>query len=97
MIRCDTVFGNGGTVVGSWVAFVFGPVVLRKFFINLQHKIVAEGFGQHRGRRYRQLFAIAFHNCLILNVIVRFEAVAIDNDELGTYRKLVECQMHRFD
>ena len=76
------------------VALVALPVVERIFVGKAVHVVVAEGLGQDAGRRYGLILAVALHDGGVGQVAVGREAVAVDDDRLGTCGQLVESAVH---
>ena len=84
----------------SGITLVRLPVVLRIFFSQLVHIVVAVGFGKDAGSCYRQVFAIALNDAgmgeeapsilpRLGESFIGFEAVAVNDDGFRTNRQLV--------
>ena len=73
---CPMLFGG--------ITFVALPVILRIFLGQLKHIVVTICLGEDARCCYREIFAIALYNGGIGEVVIRFEAIAIHNDCLGT-------------
>lgn len=72
------------------VALVFFPVVMRIFFMVLQHEVVAVGFCQDAGGCDGVVLAITFDDGGMRNFFVRLEPVAINDDERWLFLQLVQ-------
>ena len=90
-------FGHRPAVIKRAIALVFFPVVLGKFFVVLQHKIIAVGFCQDAGGCDRIILAITFDDGGMRNFFVRLEPVAIDDDERWFFFQLIQGQVHGLD
>lgn len=94
VIRCDAILTDGLTVLLGGITLVAQPVVLGVFGCQSIHIVITKSFGEDARCRYRQVFAIALDNGGVRQMLIGLEAVAINNDGLGTNSKLVEGTVH---
>ena len=72
---------NGRAVGRSRVSFIGVPGILRKFFAEAAHPIVAVGFGEYTGGGDVGVFVIAFDDAAVWGQVVGRKSVAIYEDE----------------
>ena len=89
-----TVFRDGLTVGTGGIALVVVPVVHGVSGVELHHRFVAVGLGEHRGGGDVGEAAVAFYEGGERYVAVGFEPVAVDYYGLRTHREQVERAVH---
>jgi hypothetical protein len=82
VVGCDAVLLDGAVVVGGGVAFVVGPAIERELAVELEHDVVAVGFGEDGGGGDGHEAGVAFDNALVGKGSFVVEAVAVDEEEL---------------
>ena len=97
MIGCDAVLADGITMFLSGIALVGEPVVLGVFLSKTVHIIVTIGLGEDARSSDGEVFAVALDDRGVGDVVIRFEAVAIDDDGLRANHQLIQGTMHRKD
>lgn len=86
--------GNGAAVSSGGVALVLVPAVVGKKLVQLQHVSVAGGLGEYGSSCDGGIFAVAFDDAVMGQGGVRTEAIAIDEEQLGAWRELVDGAVH---
>ena len=81
-------------VLGSWVAFVGIPAVVRILLVVFDHDVVSHGFCQYGRSRYVAVFAITPNNAVVRNVLVGLEFIAIYEDGFGYARHGFYGELH---
>ena len=94
MERRNAVLTDGITMRPSRIAFVFLPMIDGKLLGERGHVIVTIGFGEDRSGSDAHHFAIAFDDGRMRNAGIGREAIAVDEQEFGTYFQLVDGTMH---
>lgn len=94
MVGRGATGGNGCAVLPGGIAFVVVPVVVRKLFVQTVHVVVAVGLGQNRGRSDGEVLAVTLYHRGMRDVGIGFEAVAVDEQVLGTYLQLGDGTVH---
>ena len=84
-------------MLGRGVAHVLSPLIDRIFRIQLHHPLVAVGFGEDGGGGNRLVGGIALHDATIRDAGFVLEAVAVDQQELRSDRKLLHSAVHGGD
>jgi len=97
VVGCGAVLGDGGAVLTGGVACVVLPAVLGVLLGEVVHVVVAIGLGEDAGCGDGEVFGVAFYDGLVGEVVVGLEAVAVDDEGLGTEGELVECAVHGED
>ena len=72
-------------------------MVSGELLVKLQHEVVAVRLGQDACSSYAHVLAVAFDDGRVGKVLVRHEAVAIDDDFLRSQLELVEGAVHGQD
>ena len=80
------IFGNamshdGEPVIFGWIAFVFEPIVLRKFIVDPLHVLITIGLRQDRSRSDRQIFSVTFDEALMVYFSVLGKPVTVYQQE----------------
>ena len=97
VIGRDAVLADGIAVFFRGVALVGVPVVLGVFLRETVHIVVTIGLGEDRGSGDGEVFAVTLDDGGVRELLIGFEAIAIDDDGLGTNLELVEGTVHRED
>lgn len=97
MIGRGATSSNSGAVLLGGVAFVVVPVVVRKLFVQAVHVVVPIGLGQNRCRSDGEVLAVTLYHRGMRDVGIGFEAVAVDEQVLGTYLQLGDGTVHSQD
>ena len=97
MVGRGAVLGKGGTVLACGVAGVAVPAVVGELAVQGMHVVVAVGFGQDGGGRYREILAVALHHRGVGHVAPGTETVAVDDDETGAHLQRVKGTVHGQD
>ncbi len=87
-------FFNFVPVLLGRVTFVLFPVVNGKPAVEVFHVFVAVGFCQDGCGGDGHVFAVSFDHTGVGDVCIFLEAVAVDDDVLGSEGQLVQCQVH---
>ena len=85
---------DGGVVEFGGVAFVAIPAIVRVEFMLRFHVFVAVGFGEDRGGGDSLVFGVAFNDAEVWNIVLADEAVAVDEQELGSGVELRDGEVH---
>jgi hypothetical protein len=83
VVRSNSMADDGIAVVAGAVAFVLCPVISRVFVVKVFHKFITVGFSQNGSRCYGHKFAVAFYKTNVRNFGVRFETVAVYQQQGG--------------
>ncbi len=94
VVLADTVRFNGFTVLRGAVAFIAVPVVMGKRLVQLQHIIVAVGFGQYAGGCNGGIEGIAFYNTMVWRLFPGSKPVAVYQQQFGRHVEPIESKMH---
>lgn len=94
VIRCGATSGNSCAMLLGWITFVVVPVVVRELFVQVVHIVVAVGLGQNRGCSDGEELAIALYHHGMGDAGIGLEAVAVDEQVLGTYLQLGDGTVH---
>ena len=103
MVLGGAVAGDGFAVRLGGIAFVLRPTILRIVGGEAEHFVVAEGLGENAGGGDGKVFAVAFDDGVVGDdyfagwFVIVVEAVAIDDDVLGTDGEGVEGAVHGGD
>ena len=98
------MLADGGTVLGSGVAGVVVPSVEGKLLVEPHHAVVAVGLGEDGGGGDGEVGGVALDDAVVgndlsvaLRVVVGIEAVAVDDEVVGTHGELVDGTVHGGD
>lgn len=94
MVGRSATGGNGCAVLTGGIAFVMVPVIIRVLFVQAVHVVVAVGLGQNRCRSDGEVLAVTLYHRGMRDVGIGFEAVAVDEQVLGTYLQLGDGTVH---
>ena len=84
-------------VVLRAVAHIAVPAVFREFLVKPHHQAISIILRQYGGAGYAQEFAVALHDALVRDEIVRVEAVAVHQDEFRLGVQVLQGQVHSVD
>ena len=93
MIGCKAILAYGEAMLLGGVAFVACPAVLGILLMQAHHIFVAVGLCQNRGCGDVGILAVALDDALVGQSVMRYEAVAVDGEELRCDLKTCSCDV----
>lgn len=97
MMRGGAVCGDGGSMIGSGVAFVFRPVVGGELLMKACHKLVAVSLGEDGCGGNVAESSVAFDKCGAGHVAPWMEFVAVNDYRTRGDRKSIKGAVHGED
>ena len=94
MVGSGTILTDGIAMDGGGITLVLIPMVLGIFLMNLEHIVVAIGFGKNAGGGNAHIGGIALDNGGVGNVLIGHEPIAVDEEVLGADFQLSHGTMH---
>lgn len=97
MVGRGAILTDGGTMSGGGIAFVLVPMVLGIILMDAEHVVVAVGLGKNGGGGDVHVGGVALDDGGMGDVFVGHEAVAVDEEVLGTDAELRHGTVHGED
>ncbi len=88
------MFFDGGAVGFGGVALVLFPAVVGVLLVEGGHVLIAIGFGEDAGGGDAEVFAIAFDDAMVGEIVVGNEEFAINEQLLGRGLELGDGAVH---
>ena len=95
MVRGDAELTDSLSMRFRGIALVLLPVIGRKAGGQFIHIVVTIGLGQDGGRSDAQVFAVTLHHRRMGNSRIGIEAVAINQQVIGSDLELIHRSVHR--
>ena len=92
--RREAQFGDCGTMVACGVTFVYLPAVTGILLCRPAHPLVTMGLGEDRCSCDIAQLAVTFYYCLIRDVAIGFETVAVNHYLSRRHAESVESTVH---
>ena len=97
MIRRNSKFPDGSTMLLGRITLFAFPIVLWVFFCQRIHIIITIGLGKDACCSNCQILAVAFYDGCIRQILIGFETVAIHDNCFRTNLELVQGSVHSQD
>ena len=97
MVGGDAVLADGCAVFFRGVGYVAVPAVLRVLFCQVPHVFVTMGLRQDAGGGDGLYRSVSFDDGMRRGIVPGRKAIAVDQDQVGFDRQLVERTAHAFD
>jgi hypothetical protein len=89
VIFAQTMSFDSSTMFGSTITLIVVPAIHLILWMQAYHIFIPVGLSQYAGGGNRGIHAISLNYTIMRNVIVRFEAVAINQQNIGLAFKFI--------